>query len=76
MFKKQYMILFFVLLFSTPAFSSDNQSEGEKSSLTDSTGVVKLEIKENQLKEATLPEVEQESDTEAEESSAFDDEHG
>jgi|GEM_PF-3163532 len=76
MVKKLCCIFLFVLSYSTTAVAANYPSESLRSSLTDSTGVEKLKQKGTQFNTSTLPEPEEESDTEEEESTAFDDEHG
>lgn len=76
MFKQLCLIFLFALIFGTTAVAGDNQSEKLKSSLTDSSKTEAKQTKKIQIGKESLPDPKQESNTQDEEPSVFDDEHG
>ncbi len=76
MFKQLCRIFLLVLTFTTTAVAANNQSESLKSSLADSSKTEEIQKKDIQIDKESLPESMPESDTQDDEPSVFDDEHG
>lgn len=70
------IIVLLVLNFSTPVFAGDSQSENTKRSLTDATNTEIRQKEEAENLKKNVPTTEQERNTQEEEPSIYDDDHG